>query len=137
MKTLLVIFIAIICQCLGDVCLTRGMKSIGEVSTLDPAQLLAVGVQIFSTPLIWLGIGILLVFFLLNLAALSWADLTYVVPLSAFGYVVNAAMSKYLLGEQVTAARWIGTTLICLGVMIVSRTEQRTTEQQAAEVKAA
>src|SRR5581483_6766101 len=102
MKTLLVIFIAIFAQVLGDVCLTKGARSVGEI--------FAAGVQIFTNQWIWTGIGILLVFYLLNLVALSWADLTYVIPVSAFGYVLNALMSKYLLGEHVSLLRWVGTT---------------------------
>ena len=85
MKTLVTLFFAIICQTLGDVCLTKGMKSIGEVNTLNPLELFHIGVQVFTNPFIWLGIAILTVFYFLYLAALSWADLSYVLPVTAFG----------------------------------------------------
>jgi len=126
MKTILVLFIAICAQTLGDVCLTKGMKSIGEVDTLNPVELFNIGLQVFTNPLVWLGILILGVFFGLYLAALSWADLSFVVPITAFGYTLNAFMSWRLLGENVSTARWIGTMIICVGVAVVSRTEQRT-----------
>lgn len=129
MKTLIALFFAILAQTLGDVWLTKGMKSVGEVNTLVPGELLAVGWQVFTNPLIWAGIGLLFVFFVLYLTALSWADLSYVLPVTAFGYALNAAMAKYLLGEHVSLARWAGTMVICVGVAVVSRTEQRTTEQ--------
>jgi drug/metabolite transporter (DMT)-like permease len=131
MKTLIVLFIAICAQTLGDVCLTKGMKSIGEVNTLDPAELLTIGAQVFTTPYIWLGIFILSIFFGLYLIALSWADLSFVLPVTAFGYVLNALMSWQLLGERVSAVRWLGTMVICVGVAVVSRTEQRTTKPGA------
>jgi drug/metabolite transporter (DMT)-like permease len=105
------------------------MKAIGEVSTLDPRELFQIGIQVFTSPWVWLGISLLAIFYLLYLIALSWADLSYVIPVSAFGYVLNAILAKTLLGEQVSLTRWIGTTIICFGVMIVSRTEQRTTHQ--------
>ncbi len=127
MKTLVTIFFAIICQTLGDVCLTKGMKSIGEVNTLNPIELLHIGVQVFTNPLIWLGLGMLMVFYFLYLAALSWADLSYVLPVSAFGYTLNAVLAKWLLDEQVSLTRWVGTLVICIGVAVVSRTEQKTT----------
>jgi drug/metabolite transporter (DMT)-like permease len=127
MKTLIVLCIAICAQALGDVCLTKGMKSIGEVNTLDPAELFQIGLQVFTNPLVWLGILILCLFFGLYLAALSWADLSFVLPVTAFGYVLNAFMSWHLLGEHVSIGRWIGTLIICIGVAVVSRTEQRTT----------
>ena len=127
MKTLIVLFFAIVCQTLGDVCLTKGMKSIGEVNTLDPAQLVQLGFQVFTNPYIWLGITILTIFYFLYLAALSWADLSYVLPVTAFGYTLNAAMAKYFLHEHISLTRWLGTLVICFGVAIVSRTEQKTT----------
>ena len=106
MKTLLVLFFAICAQVLGDICLTKGMKSVGEVNTLDPAALFHLGVQVFTTPVIWLGIAMLLVFYLLYLVALSWADLSFVLPVTAFGYVLNALLSRQLLGEHVPLTRW-------------------------------
>ncbi len=130
MKTLIVLFIAICAQTIGDVCLTKGMKSIGEVNTLDPVELFLIGVQVFTNPLVWLGILILGIFFGLYLAALSWADLSFVLPVTAFGYALNAFMSWRLLGEHVSIVRWIGTLVICIGVAVVSRTEQRTTKPQ-------
>ena len=127
MKTIIVLFFAICAQTLGDVSLTRGMKSVGEVNTLDPVELFNIGLQVFTSPLIWLGVLLLVVFFGLYLAALSWADLSFVLPVTSFGYAMNAFMSWRLLGEQVSIARWAGTLIICFGVAVVSRTEQRTT----------
>ncbi len=132
MKTLAVLFVAICAQVLGDVCLTKGMKTIGEVNTLDPAALFHLGVQVFTNPFVWLGIATLTVFYLLYLAALSWADLSFVLPVTAFGYVLNAAMARWLLGEHVSFTRWLGTTIICVGVAVVARTEQKTTGGAAA-----
>src|SRR5262245_44006462 len=126
MKTFVVLFFAICAQTFGDVSLTKGMKSIGEVNTLNPAELFNIGLQVFANPLIWLGVLFLGVFFGLYLAALSWADLSFVLPVTAFGYAMNAFMSWRLLGEQVSITRWIGTIIICVGVAVVSRTEQRT-----------
>lgn len=127
MRTILVLFIAICAQTLGDVFLTRGMRSVGEVNTLDVAELFQIGLKVFTTPYIWLGILILSIFFGLYLIALSWADLSYVLPVTAFGYVLNAFMSWQMLGERVSFVRWLGTVIICVGVAVVSRTEQRTT----------
>ncbi len=129
MKTLVTLFFAILCQTLGDVCLTKGMKTIGEVNTLDPIALFHIGGQVFTNPFIWLGIAILTGFYFLYLAALSWADLSYVLPVTAFGYTLNAVMAKWLLHEQVSLTRWIGTLVICVGVAVVSRTEQKTTSE--------
>jgi len=125
MKTSVILFIAIFSQSLGDVCLTRGMKAIGEVDTLNLAILLQTGIEVFSTPYIWLGILLLIIFFGLYLSALSWADLSYVLPVTALGYVMNALLSWQLLGEHISPVRWFGTLMICVGVAVVSRTEEK------------
>ena len=127
MKTFIVLFFAVCAQTLGDVSLTMGMKSIGEVNTLDPAALFNIGLHVFTNPMILRGILLLLVFFVLNLIALSWADLSFVLPVTAFGYAVTAFLSWRLLGEPVSTTRWIGTIIICFGVAVVSRTEPKTT----------
>ncbi|MFN0087127.1 MAG: EamA family transporter [Blastocatellia bacterium] len=132
MRTLIVLFAAICAQTVGDVFLTRGMRSVGEVDTLNPARLFQIGVQVFTTPEIWAGILILSLFFALYLAALSWADLSFVLPVTAFGYALNALMSWRFLGERVSLVRWLGTMVICVGVAVVSRTEQRTTGAERA-----
>lgn len=132
MRTFIVLFIAICAQTIGDVFLTKGMRSIGEVNTLNPVELLQIGVQVFTNPLVWLGIFNLTIFFGLYLVALSWADLSFVLPVTAFGYILNALMSWQLLGERVSPVRWIGTITIFLGVAVVSRTEQRTTKGEGA-----
>jgi drug/metabolite transporter (DMT)-like permease len=133
MKTLIVLFFAICSQTLGDVCLTKGMKSVGEVNTLNPTELFHIGMHIFTTPFIWVGIMFLGIFFGLYLIALSWADLSFVLPITAFGYALNALLAWRLLGEHVSTARWVGTMIICVGVAVVSRTDQRTTKPSADE----
>jgi len=136
MKTLVVLFIAICAQVIGDTCLTKGMKSVGEVNTLAPMELFQIGVQVFTTPYVWLGILLLSCFFGLYLIALSWADLSFVLPVTAFGYLLNALVSWQLLGEHVSLMRWLGTLVICFGVAVVSRTEQRTTKLEEVVVEA-
>lgn len=130
MKTLLVLFIAICAQVLGDISLTKGMKTIGEVNTLDPVKLFQLGVQVFTNPYVWLGIVLLSGFYLLYLVALSWADLSFVLPVTAFGYLLNALLSRLILHEPVSFSRWLGTFVICVGVAVVSSTEQKTTRQK-------
>jgi uncharacterized membrane protein len=131
MRTLVVLLFSVCAGALGDVCLTKGMKSIGEVDTLDPARLFKIGVQVFTNPYIWLGIFILAIFFGLYLVALSWADLSFVVPVMAFGYVLNAFFAWQFLGERISPLRWLGTSIICLGVAVVTRAEHRKSKKEA------
>jgi drug/metabolite transporter (DMT)-like permease len=71
-------------------------------------------------PWVLVGIGLLLLFFCSYLSALSWADLTYVLPATAFGYVLTALLASRLLHENVTVAHWLGIALITAGVGFVA-----------------
>ncbi len=120
-KTLLSLTIAIIAVSIGDVLLSRGMKQIGAISSYEPRLLLKVGAQIFTHPTILVGILCLAVFFFIWLAVLSWSDLSFVLPLTALSYVVTAVLALFFLGETITPLRWAGTILICLGVVLVTK----------------
>lgn len=100
----------------GDVSLSRGMKAVGQVSFSNFHQLFA---ALFN-PWVIAGICMLILFFVSYLTALSWADLTYVLPASAIGYVVMALLAKFFLHETVPLTRWLGISLITAGVGFVA-----------------
>ncbi len=100
----------------GDVALSRGMKSIGALSLSHWTE----AVSAIFTPWVGVGIILLLAFFVSYLTALSFADLTYVLPATAVGYIVMALLAKFFLHENISAARWAGIALIALGVGFVT-----------------
>lgn len=110
----------------GDVLLARGMKELGPVNLHHLGTLISA----LGNPWILIGIVCLTGFFASYLTALSWADLSYVLPATALGYVVVALLSKYFLGENVSAMRWAGVLLISCGVGWVTR-GPALTERQA------
>ncbi|HEX7288330.1 MAG TPA: DMT family transporter [Candidatus Angelobacter sp.] len=101
----------------GDVLLKRGMMDLGPVTLENWPHIFAAVLN----PWIMLGIVCLVGFFYSYLTALSWADLTYVLPATAFGYVVIALWSRFFLHEQISAWRWSGVLLIACGVGLVAR----------------
>src|SRR5690349_20757422 len=123
MKIAVVLMVAILAQAGGDVCLSTGMRAIGAAIQPGGAAMATLILRGLSHPTIWLGMGLLGVFFALYATALSWADLSFVLPATAFGYILNVARGSYFLHEAVTPARWAGAGLICLGVCCVSRSE--------------
>jgi drug/metabolite transporter (DMT)-like permease len=102
---------------LGDSCLSRGMAAMPAITLAHPASLIA---AVF-TPWIALGIALLIGFFASYLTALSWADLTFVLPATAFGYVIIALLSRFWLNESISPERWAGILLITLGVGFVAQ----------------
>lgn len=128
MKTAIVLIVAILAQTAGDVYLTKGMKAIvvEDAGGGRLSQLLETAMQVAQSPQVLIGTALLIVFFALYSAALSWADLSFVLPATAFGYVLNVAAGYYFLNETVSPVRWVGAAIITLGVVFVSRSEQRT-----------
>ena len=100
----------------GDTLLSHGMKQVGPVSVTHLGMLLSAMRNLWVVS----GILCLLGFFASYLTALSWADLTFVLPSTAFGYVVVALLSKFWLHETVSPYRWAGIALIVCGVGFVA-----------------
>jgi len=100
----------------GDSMLSYGMKQIGRVS---PSHLQTVVAAVLN-PWVAVGILLLLAFIILNMTALSWADLTYVLPATSFGYVLVALIAHFALHEHITPLRWVGIALIAGGVGFVA-----------------
>ena len=124
----LILFIAFFAP-LGNVLLSKGMKTIGSARNWEPRQLLHIFIQILASGYIWLGIVCLLAFFVAYMLVLTWADYSYVQPASSFAYAVVAVLGFLLLGEKVSLLRWFGIAVICVGVFIVGHTHPRTTEK--------
>jgi drug/metabolite transporter (DMT)-like permease len=118
----LILGLVALCAPLGDTCLSRGMTAMPAISIAHPASLVA---AVF-TPWIALGIALLIGFFASYLTALSWADLTFVLPATAFGNVIVALLARVWLHEQISLARWSGIALITLGVSFVAQGPSRT-----------
>jgi len=121
-KYLLLVAVAVFAAS-GDVCLARGMRDFGALSLANLSGLL----WALLNPWIVFGIVLLILFFTCYLTALSWADLTYVLPATAISYVMMALLAQHVLHEQVTTKRWIGIALVTLGVGFVAAGPERTT----------
>jgi drug/metabolite transporter (DMT)-like permease len=100
----------------GDSMLSHGMKQTGSISIHHlPDILFAV-----RNPWVAGGIVLLLAFFACYMNALSWADLTYVLPATSLGYVLLALIAEFALHEHVSPSRWLGIALISGGVGFVA-----------------
>lgn len=128
----MVLLCVVLFAAIGDVMLSHGMKQAGEIHLTHIWGLFLA----LMNPWVLLGICFLLVFFAAYLTALSWADLTYVLPATAFGYVVMALLARTLLQEQISVQRWIGIMLIVAGVGFVAGGPSYTEHAPRPEMKA-
>lgn len=122
-KTWICAVVVILSNVFGNFFMKRGM----------PAQLptpLAYITVLFQ-PWVALGVLLLVLWMMSRMALLSWADLSYVLPVTSIGYVLVAIVGKVLLHEEITGKRWAGIALIMIGVALVGGSAPQTAERSA------
>jgi len=127
LKTFLLTGVVVLSNLLGNSCLSWGMKHTPE--ELSPIGL----IKTVFTPWVLLGVGFLVLWMLTRLTLLSWADLSFVLPVTAVGYVLTALVGKFFLAEDVSPLRWTGTFLIMAGTALVGTTYPKTTRDESGE----
>ena len=131
-KKYLLLLAITLCSTAGDFFLKKGMNQAGDISMDHPILLL----HSLANPWIILGVVILIGFFSAYVSSLSWADLTYVMPATAFGYVLTAFSSALFLHEHVSVSRWAGVCLITLAVGFVTGGPAKTVKPGASPLEA-
>lgn len=116
---IILIFGIVVIGTLGEICLTRAMKTIGEVHDFRPRALLNVFGQAMRIGWMWLALLLMTAGFFSLLGMLSLENVSFVVPVTALSYVVGAYGGALFLGEKVTRQRWLGVLLVCIGVTMV------------------
>lgn len=125
-RIILLVFAVITLNAVGNLALAWGMKHAPEVKLLQPLTYL----RPMWNPAVAAGIGLLILWLLTRMTLLSWADLSFVLPLTSLGYVLAAVLGKFFLHESVTSAHWLGTSLIFGGTLLVGSTEGRTADPE-------
>jgi len=122
-KTQILVVVAIITNVLGNVSLSHGMHQVGRIVSASPLDYL----KAVENPWTLLGIGVLVTWMLTDLALLSRADLSFVLPVTASAYVLVAIGGHFILHDHISWQRWTGIVLITLGVVLAEETPDRTT----------
>lgn len=121
-KTAVFAVIVILSNAVGNLLLSVGMKhDTNDLSVSPVGYVLAI-----FNPWVMGGVVLLSLWLLSRMALLSWADLSYVLPVTALGYVASLLLARVFLGERVTLGRWAGTVLIVAGIALVARTTPKT-----------
>ncbi len=112
-------FCIIVVGTVGELCVTRAMKRVGEAKEFKPHAWLGVIGRAFCVRWMWVGFGMMALAYFALLGMLARANVSYVIPVTALSYVVGAVGGRWFLGEDVTHRRWIGISLVCIGVVLV------------------
>ena len=123
-KTRVLVLLVIATNVLGNVSLSRGMHQVGRIVSASPLDY----VRAFANPWTLIGICVLVIWMLSDLALLSRADLSFVLPVTASAYVLVALGGHFLLRDHISWERWAGILLITVGVILAEETPARTTK---------
>jgi drug/metabolite transporter (DMT)-like permease len=123
LKTYSVVLLFLALRAVGNSSMAWGMKQIPERMSMNPALYLGA----MLNPFVAMGIAALVLALLTRMALFSVADLSFVLPVTAIGYVIAVFIGKLFLHETVTRQRWLGTLLIFAGAALVGSTSPDTT----------
>ena len=122
-KTIVLTLVVTFSSVAGNFSLSWGMRRNGPRVFDSPLGY----IRALFDPWVAAGVCLLLLWMLSQMALLSWADLSFVLPVTSAGYVLAAIAGRVFLHEQISPARWAGVSLIMTGVMLVGRTAHSTT----------
>ena len=126
----LVLALAVVCfNALGNLSLAWGMKHLSQSVGWNPLGY----IHAIFNPFVAGGIALLILWLLTRMALLSWADLSFALPLTGLGYVLAAILGRVFLDEVVAPRQWFGTLLIFAGIAIVGTTTHQTEASEGEE----
>jgi multidrug transporter EmrE-like cation transporter len=120
MRVILALAVLVLGSTAGEIAITYGMKATGEPARLRPRAVMQFLRRALCNGWFWAGIPLMALSFYALLILLSWEPISLVIPASALSYVVGTFGGKYILGEDVSVARWAGVVLVCVGVALVA-----------------
>lgn len=135
MINVVILIVLVITQVLGDIWLSQGMKIYGEITSYSPQSISNLFGYLFTSIWIWIGVGSLAFSWFIYLISVSRMDLSFVLPIHASSYLLNAVFAWLMLHEIVTQLRWLATITIALGVFIVGWSEYKTKNKLKKQVK--
>jgi drug/metabolite transporter (DMT)-like permease len=119
MREAMLLFLVVASGTGGEICVTRAMKHVGEVTDFRPLALVRIIFRAMKVSWMWIGVSMMALAFFSLLAVLSIENVSFVVPVTALNYAAGALGGKFFLGERVTPRRWTGVLLVCIGVTLV------------------
>ena len=123
LKTYFVVLLFLVFRAAGNSSMAWGMRQVPERMSMNPALYL----RAMLNPFVAMGVAALILALLTRMTLLSLADLSFVLPVTAIGYVIAVFLGKVFLHETVSHQRWLGTVLIFAGAALVGSTSPDTT----------
>lgn len=123
-KLLVILVFGLVCEAIGVVLLSRGLKQIGEIGAITVPEVVRAIKAGVTNPNILLGVFFEALFFGALLVMMSRSDVSFIWPLTALSFVMTTLAAKFYLHEQVTLTRWAGVALIMMGAGLITWSEK-------------
>lgn len=118
-KTAAFLTVAILANSFGNLLLALAMNGLPAFNQVNLSQYLS---SVVHDPFLLPGIALTATYAFAQVSLFSWADLSFVVPCIASSYIISTLLAEFILQEHVDVARWLGVSLICVGVALVAKT---------------
>ncbi len=122
LRSLVMLLISITLGVGGQLAIKMGIARTGDLQILLGQSVWRFAGAIIGSPLIVTGIVFYAISMIFWLLVLSRIDLSLAYPMLALSYVGVMLVSLFVLGEKVTAVRWIGAAFIIMGVVLTAST---------------
>lgn len=119
MLEFLFLFVIVAAGTGGELCVSRAMKTVGEVHDFRPSALVQFVLRAVHVAWMWIGIAMMTLAFFALLAMLSMENVSFVVPVTALSYAAGAIGAMLFLHERISTQRWVGVLIVCVGVTLV------------------
>lgn len=131
LKTFAIVLLFVALKAAGNLSLAWGMQHLPENASANPLFY----ARAMLNPFVVMGVMALILAILVRLVLLSLSDLSFVLPVTAVGYVIAAFLGQTVLHEVVNSTRWLGTLLIFAGAALTGSTVRTATHGSEDEAK--
>ena len=118
MYNIIMIVSSVLLNCAAQLLIRKGMLVVGETGVGNIVTNLG---AMLSNLWLWGAMLCYAVSILLWMAVLSKVEVSYAYPFLSVGYIVAAIAGYMFFGESVSLTRIAGIIVICIGVILISR----------------
>lgn len=132
-KIFLILIVASIVESIGMTYLAGGLKELQGPKAMTVSEITRVILSGAANGKIIGGIALEAAFFGALLYMLKVQDLSFIWPLTSIGFIVTTLAAHFILGEKVSASRWMGVLLIAVGAFLISHSEHEKGQPDGSE----
>ncbi len=123
-KLLIILLTGLLFEAVGVVYLNKGLKQVGEVEKVNVTEVARIIKAGVTNQNILLGVFFEAIYFGMLLVLMSKGTVSFIWPLTSFGFVLTTLAAKMILHEEVSLLRWGGVLLIVMGAGLITYTEK-------------